>query len=504
MSSKPRSKKALYNGMVGLLCEIVTIICGLILPRLILSFFGSSYNGLTQSITQFLSFVVLLKAGVGAVTKAALYKSLAYDDKKQISRIIRATEIFMRRVALIFLAGLIVIAVIYPLLVSNEFEWFFTFTLVLIIGFSTLAQYYFGTTYQMLLEADQMQYVNSTISIVTTIANVVFASLLIKAGAGIHMVKLGSAIVFAANPIAINIVARKKYKIDSKVEPDNTALSQRWDAFAQQVAMLIRDNTDIVILTIVSNTLEVSVYTVYFMVIRAMNSIVRSFTNGLVAAFGNMMAKGEEVVLRKSLELYELMVNCLSAISYSCIFVLITPFVMVYTSGITDVDYNRPIFGYILALAYVFFCIRLPYQNIVEAAGHFKQTKNGAYIEAAINLSTSIVLAWRFGIIGVAVGTLLAMLFRTIQYALYVSKNLVVRSWWIFIKRVLVSLLNMALIVIVCNAIPRPYISDFLSWGINGVIVFSISIAVTFLINYSFYKSQMDSFIKKVISTLKH
>ncbi|MBQ7522820.1 MAG: sugar isomerase, partial [Clostridia bacterium] len=136
---KSRSKKAMYNGVAGIVYEICLIICGLILPRMILSAFGSRYNGITQSISQFLSFVTLFRAGVGAVTKAALYKPLANNDNLTISRIIRATEIFMRRVALLFVAGLAILAIVYPLLVNKEFELLFAATLVLIIGFSTFA-----------------------------------------------------------------------------------------------------------------------------------------------------------------------------------------------------------------------------------------------------------------------------------------------------------------------------------------------------------------------------
>ena len=54
-----RTKKAVINTMTSIIAEIVSIICGLILPRLILGAFGSSYNGITSSITQFLSCIGL-------------------------------------------------------------------------------------------------------------------------------------------------------------------------------------------------------------------------------------------------------------------------------------------------------------------------------------------------------------------------------------------------------------------------------------------------------------
>lgn len=98
-----RSKKAFQNMVASISYEIVAVICGLILPRLILSRFGSSYNGISSSITQFLSCVALLKSGVGAVTRAALYKPLEDDNSYRLSQIVNATSNFMRKIALIFI-----------------------------------------------------------------------------------------------------------------------------------------------------------------------------------------------------------------------------------------------------------------------------------------------------------------------------------------------------------------------------------------------------------------
>ena len=129
-----RSKKAVINTIINLLEEFVAVICGFILPRLILTAFGSKYNGLMTSITQFLSCAVLLRFGIGGVTRAALYKPLAQNNKAQIDAIMKATDLFMRKIGLILGFGIIVFAAIYPLFVSDEFEWLFTFSLFVIIA----------------------------------------------------------------------------------------------------------------------------------------------------------------------------------------------------------------------------------------------------------------------------------------------------------------------------------------------------------------------------------
>ena len=72
---------------------------------------------------------------------------------------------------------------------------------------------------------------------------------------------------------------------------------------------------------------------------------------------------------------------------------------------------------------------------MIIAAGHFKQTKIAAYGEAILNLTVSIILVFNFGLIGVAIGTVIATLFRFVYYAYYLSKNIFYRSISRFIKR---------------------------------------------------------------------
>ena len=79
-----RKKKALINSAFSILLEIITMISGLILPRLIIRIYGSEVNGLISSITSFIGYITLLQSGVGTVAKAALYKPLADKDHDKL------------------------------------------------------------------------------------------------------------------------------------------------------------------------------------------------------------------------------------------------------------------------------------------------------------------------------------------------------------------------------------------------------------------------------------
>ena len=107
-----RGKKLALNTITSLILQLVTVVCGFILPRLILESFGSDVNGLVNSITQFLGVITLLDLGVGAVVQSALYKPLTEKDTDMISKIYVSANKFFRRLAEILLVSVMLGAMI--------------------------------------------------------------------------------------------------------------------------------------------------------------------------------------------------------------------------------------------------------------------------------------------------------------------------------------------------------------------------------------------------------
>ncbi|MCL1843559.1 MAG: polysaccharide biosynthesis C-terminal domain-containing protein [Defluviitaleaceae bacterium] len=484
-----RAKKAAFNSIANLIHEFAVIVSGLILPRLVLTHFGSGYNGVIASVGQFIGYISLLAAGVTGVTRAALYKPLAEKDTQKISGIMRATEIFMRKVAIFFLFILLGIAVFYPMLVGDDFDRLFVATLSLIMGIGTFVRYFFGITYNTLLSADQRKYVSTLCHTVTIFLNLACAAALILAGFEIRVIKFASSLVFAINPLFIYIYVKKRYKLIRNIEPDNVAINQRWDAFAQKLANFARSNIDIIILTAFLGIMEVSVYVVYFMIIRMVRVIVRSLAGaGMEAPFGNMIAKGEHKSLKKGLRVYEFILYSASAAMFVCTAILIVPFVMAYTTGVYDVDYYRPMFAIVACTAEFFNTARVPAQTLVGAAGHYKQTRNGAIVEVIINIIASLIFVHIFGLVGVAMGSLCALLFRTLQLHAYASKHIAKRSFWVFVQKISVAGLSALLIVLLVQLLPGMGTQSLFSWFLYALSVVGVAAVVTAIITFIFYR----------------
>lgn len=89
-----RKRKLVRNTISALTLQVVTLFCGFVLPRLILSSYGSEVNGMVNSITQFLQVISLMECGMGAVMQSSLYEPLVVRDDNMISCIVTSGKRF--------------------------------------------------------------------------------------------------------------------------------------------------------------------------------------------------------------------------------------------------------------------------------------------------------------------------------------------------------------------------------------------------------------------------
>lgn len=125
---------------------------------------------------------------------------------------------------------------------------------------------------------------------------------------------------------------------------------------------------------------------------------------------------------------------------------------------------------------------------------------DAAYGEAIINISLSLVLVVKCGLIGVAIGTLVATSFRMIYYAVYLTNHIFNRPISKFIKRETVNFVIVILISIAGKMLIGAWMVDnYFGWVLCSVIIALIAIAISSVINYIFYREQFSIAIKKMV-----
>lgn len=484
------------NTAASLIAQITTLICGFILPRLFLQHYGSEVNGLVNSISQFLSVIAFLELGVGAVVQSSLYKPLAEKDNQQISKVMVSANKFFQRLARILLVYVISLMIIYPYIANQNFGFIYTATLIAAISISSFAQYYFGIVNSLLLNADQRGYIQYNAQTVTIILNTIVCAIMISMNGTIQVVKLVTSIIYLARPIILQIYVNNHYKINWKIKYTQEPIKQKWNGVAQHVASVVLDGTDTIVLTVFSTLSNVSIYSVYFLVVKGVKTLFLSVTNGIQALIGELWAKQELDQLKSFFGWIEWLIHTGTTYVFSCSAALIVPFIQVYTLGIRDANYIQPTFAVLLTLANAMHCLRLPYNIMVLAAGHYKQTQRNYIVAAILNIVVSVLTVKIWGLIGVAIGTLVAMTYQTIWLAIYDSRHFIYWPLKKVIRQFLVDIISSFLIISFGSHIVLKDITYF-NWFFMAIKVAIVALFVAFCLNSLFYRSKMHRLMLK-------
>lgn len=508
-----RTKQALKNTISSLLLEVVVAISGLIVPRIFTAAYGSSVNGLVSSISQFITYMSLVEAGIGAAGTVSLYSPLAQKDKQSINEIVSAARIFYIKSGCIFVALVLILTFFYPYIVHGEIcDVTFIRTMILVLSVSGITDYFILGKYRVILQADQKYYVISIAQIIGTIIVMFSSIILIKINVSALLVKTTASFVYFLRSLAVAAYFKKNYpEVSFKVSPNMEAFSQRWSALLHQVVAMIVNNTDIILLTVMlpQNALaEVSVYSVYNLVGYALSSLLNSICNGVRPSFGQVISRNENDVLHRSFNFFEYVMFMLIFLCYVCMGVLIFPFVKLYSLDFTDgVTYARWSVAILFTFMGVIQSVRLPDSMIIVAAGHYKQTQWRALIEAIINLGVSIILVKPLGIVGVLIGTCASYLYRSTDVIFYASKYLITGTRKTTFKRLLRNVVISAVLNFLGFLLIPAQMNSWITWILYAVLFFLGTAVVIIGVNFIAEPSQYCEcvrYIKKFVSKIKH
>ena len=495
----------------NLFLQIVVFISGIILPRFILQAYGSSINGMITSVNQFLTYLGLAEAGVATASVVALYTPLALGRKDEVNSILSAARKFYNRSGVLFLSLTAVLVFIYPFFISGQLDNSLVRWMIVVLAGSTLVDYFFLGKYRVLLMANQEGYVVALIQSAGTVANMVVSIGLIYAGASVLAVKAVATGVYVLRLFLVKAYAKKKYPdLDFHAQPAEGALKQKNAALFHQVVTIIVNNTDTTILTICLGSrslLEVSVYGIYMLVVNAVNQLLTSFSNGLTAGFGEVIARREEETLKKSYSDYEYMFFLIFFVVVACMGVLLIPFISVYTIDMKDVQYVRPVIAVLFTLLVFLQNVRIPGLTIICAAGHYKETRYQAGLEAAINIVVSLALVWSMGMTGVLLGTVCSYGYRSFEIILYTNRHLIPGTAKTAFSRIIRNLVVTAVLIAAGIWLIPQNMTSFINWFIYAVAAGVVSVVLIVGVNYVAEPQEFKNLILRIlgiVSRKKH
>lgn len=483
-------KKLKLNSISAVIYQVLLIVSGLILPRCYLIFYGSEVNGLLSSITQFLSFINICDMGISAVISSALYKPLAENNNERISKVFVYSQRFFRKISYILLVYVGVLIITYPYMVIKKFDFMFTAVLIVCMSISNFSQYFLGISYQLLLNADQRSYIQLIINAITLIANTAISVLIMTLGGNIHLVKLIASLIYVLRPVLMALYVKKNYKIDYTVATDSSVVTQKKNGIIQHISYMVCENTDIAVLTVFSTLSNVSVYSIYYLVLNSIKSLINAGTTGIQAMFGNLIARNETEKLKQLYDVFEWSIHTIVMLLFTITLKMIVPFVLIYTKGTTDAQYDVRLFAALMTVAFGISSIRNAMYILIRSAGHYKQTQTASMAEAIINLAVSVVLVHNWGLVGVAIGTLLSAVFYSTYLMFYLEKEILHRKKLKTLRQFTVDILSV--IIMIITTIPITVNNNtFVGWIFGAILTSIICVLDTIIIQAVFYNNML-------------
>ena len=355
------------------------------------------------------------------------------------------------------------------------------FFLLLILGFTGILEFFTLGKYRALLTADQKLYVISFSSILYTILNTVILVFMAVLQVNIVMVKAIALSSIILRCLILHNYSRCNYPyIDYRVLPDNKALNKRWDALYLQILGSIQNGAPVILATLFLNLKAVSIYSIYNMIVGGIASILGVFTNGLSSSFGDIIARNQISILQKAYQEFEFAYYCLITIIYSVSFVMIMPFVQLYTIGITDANYYNPVLGILFVLNALLYNLKTPQGMLIISAGHYRETRIQVTIQGILVIAVALILVPKLGLGGILLGLICSNLYRDIDLLFYIPKNITKLPVFTSIKRI-VGVMVELLIIILPFCYIRISCNTYIQWIQYAIVVTIYATLVTLI-----------------------
>ena len=206
-----KKKKSLNIFITGLISQVVILLLGIVIPKLLIVSYGSEVNGLLSSIKQIFVYVALLEAGIGTAALQAMYEPIAKNDKEKASEIMVATDRYFKRTGLFYGIAVVLLAVLYPIVIKVELEYWMVAVIIFLQGSAGVIKYFFQGKLTILLRVDGRSYVTTNIATIVNVATHLIQIILILSGFDIIAVQIAYFIINLIQMIYLTWYVRKNY-----------------------------------------------------------------------------------------------------------------------------------------------------------------------------------------------------------------------------------------------------------------------------------------------------
>ena len=427
-----RTHKTLRNSAVSMIGQIITILLGFISRKVFIQYLGVELLGLNSTFASLLNTLSLAELGFQQVIVFHLYGVLARGDEEQINALVNIYKLVYRCVGCFFLTAALCCTPFLQYILS-DIEATPIVRVYFLIQAATGACTYFLAYKRNILYADQSSYLSGLIDMAVNSAATI-ASILVAIFTRNYVLFLlvQLAKTYLSN-LFVHIACTKKYPYLHTTKIDWPLLrkiaANLKDVVMERIAGYIYSSTDNLLISMFISTIQVGFLNNYTMIFSNVRTLMKSLTNPLVPAIGNMVATDGEDRQLETFRILEQGYFWLTGLAVVPVYVLSDFFISIYLGE----AYVLP--RQILFLMCVDMYIHINQDSclcFLSANGLFRTRRNISIIGAILNLVVSFTLIKPMGMAGILAGTAVSQVYYWIARSVVALRTCLKQSWRMF------------------------------------------------------------------------
>ncbi len=408
-----RVHKSILNAKVNLIFYFLTIFLSFFSRKIFLECLGTEFIGLTGTLGNILGYLNLAELGISSCVSYFLYKPLEQNNRQQIIEIMTIFRYLYRTIGTIIL--------IMALLVSLSFPWIFSnvsfgLGLVYFAFFSFLGSAlieYFINYKQVLLAADQKNYIVSSYLQTAQLAKTIFQIYLSYKFKNLYL-WVGVEFIFGIiGCILLNWKIAKEYPwltIDLKgckelLKKYPGIIINTKQIFIHKIKDFILNKSDELFIFAFVSLSMVSYYGNYTIITTRLSQLFSRALDGIGASVGNLVAENNKKLIIDIFWQLSAMRYFITGIICFSIYQFTEPFIMLWLGEKYILNHN------ILILLVIYLYLS-NIRNVVDMFNHsygLYADVWSAWAELFINISITIAGGIHYGIIGILLGKIISV-----------------------------------------------------------------------------------------------
>lgn len=507
-----RTESSIKNLIFAFGGQIIGIIISLISRLVFVKILSYEYLGLSGLFSNILAMLSLMELGVGSAMAYSLYKPLEQDDKEKIKSLMNLYKIIYRVIGtLIFVVGVFItpflnlfienipdikdINLIYILFVANTaVSYFYSYKRTLIIS---AQKRYIATFYKylfyFLLNVSQIVILLITKNYILFLVTQVILTL------------LENIMISKKTDVLYPYLKEKnvqKLDEDTKGEIKKNIIAM----IGHKIGGVIVNSTDNIIISKFVGLAEVGIYSNYYLITNALNTIASQIFNSIVASVGNLVATEDKDKTYEVFKKVFFLNFWIYGFASICLIVLFNDFIALwlgeaYTFSMTIV--------LIIVINFYVTGMRKAVLTFRDAMGLYWPDRYKPLFESVINLVVSIILVKKIGVLGVFIGTFVSSIttcFWIEPYILYkhgLKKNVVnyAKKYALY---TIITVVIATLLSIICSYFKAINIINFIIKMLICIILFNLIFIVIFFKTdeFKYYKNLFLKMLNRLINKI--